>query len=445
MAGGAPAFTPWLRFLQKLISADRLGYAALQSILLQAAGMLVNFLTGVITARVLGAEGRGVYAAATAWATLLSSAATVGLADAVVIQIRNKPACSRAIFLCGVLAALLLATAFCTAAFIFMPLLLGTHGAAVLDMARASLILAHVTAVGVIIRQVYAGQGRYLAANLATFLPFAMHLVLLVACLLLGKLDVVMAIVSVISGTVLAAVVLLPSLLRELQGPISEMREAWRSLMAFTRRSALADLFALGTAWADRLILIPLLPPAQLGVYVVAANLSRILIIFTPATGILLSAMSGQGPERSAHLHQLALKLTIACYVPLAAMMFVLDRLVMVTVYGPEFLSAVVVFRVLVVEAVLNRIATVSSQLYLSMGRPALNSVIRGVELAVVLSLMVVLAPRYGPMGAAIGLLAGTSIRLALLWGGMITHLNLPFPRLWLAPSDLAGMKAALK
>lgn len=443
---GAPLAVGSLpRFLRRLTAADRLGYAALQSILLQAAGLLVNFITGVITARVLGAEGRGVYAAATAWATLLSSAAVIGLADAVLIHVRKAPDQSRALFLCGALAAMLLATVMSLVAFAAMPVLLGRHGAAALDLARASLILAHVTALGMIMRQVLAGRGRYMAANLAAFLPFVGHALLLVGCLAFGRLDVTAAVASVIGGTVLAVLVLTPALLRELQGPLSNLRQAWSSLVGFTRRAAPADLFALGTAWADRLILIPLLPAAQLGIYVVAANLSRILIVFTPATGILLSAMSGQDRDRAAQLHHLALRLTIASYLPLVAVTLLVDRIVMTVFYGSEFLSAVPVFRVLVIEAVLNRMATVSSQLYLSLGRPALNSIIRGLELALVLFLMVALAPRFGPMGAALALLAGTVLRLALLWGGLITHLQLAFPRLWLGPSDVAGMRAAFK
>ncbi|WP_309091279.1 oligosaccharide flippase family protein [Phenylobacterium sp.] len=445
MSGGRSLASRLRRFLGKLTAADRLGYAALQSILLQAAGLLINFVTGVITARALGVEGRGVYAAATAWATLLSSAAVIGFADAVLIHVRKAPAQSRALFLCGAVAALLLATVMCLAAFVAMPLLLGRHGAAALDLARASLILAHVTAVGMIMRQVFAGRGRYLAANLAAFLPFLGHALLLVSCLVWGRLDVPAAVASVIGGTFLAVLALAPSLLRELHGPVSEMRQAWVALLAFARRTAPADLFALGTAWADRLILIPLLPAAQLGIYVVAANLSRILIVFTPATGILLSAMSAQERERSAELHHLALRLTIASYLPLVAVTLLVDRFVMIVFYGSEFLAAVPVFRILVIEAVLNRMATVSSQLYLSLGRPTLNSVIRGLELALVLVLMVVLAPSHGPMGAALALLAGTVLRLALLWGGLITHLHLSFPRLWLERSDLVGMKAAFK
>lgn len=432
------------RLLLKLIAADRLGYAAVQAVLLQAAAVLVNFLTGVVTARVLGAEGRGVYAAATVWGMLLASASTVGLADAVLIRVRQRPEASRAIALCGLLAALAVATTLALAALVWMPLLLGRQAGASLDLARASLVLAHVGAVGVIVRQVYAGQGRYLAANLSAFLPTALHAVLLLGFLAAGRLDVATAIVSVVGGSALAVALLLPPLLRQLRGPLAQMRRAARELLDFGRRAVFADLFALCATWTDRLVLIHLLAPAQLGVYVVAANLAQRITVLTPKTSLLLSAMSGEGPERAAQLHHLALRLTIAAYLPLVAALFVLDRLLMTALYGAEFASAVLVFRILVVDRVLARLATIASQLYLALGRPALNSFFRGVELVVMVAVMILLTPEHGAAGAAWGLLAGTAVRLALAWGGLVTQLRLPFPRLWLTRGDLAGMKATL-
>lgn len=432
------------RVFARLLSGDRLGYAAVQAVLLQVAGVLLNFLTGVITARVLGAEGRGIYAAATAWAMLIGSASTVGLADGVLIQIRERPAASRAIAACGFLAGIVIATALSVAAAIYMPLLLGRQAAEALDLARASLILAHLAAVGVIVRQAYAGQGRYLSANLTAFLPTVCHAILLVLVLFCGRLNVATAIGSVVAGSVLALLILTPLLLRQLQGSLKGFGAAWRNLLNFTRRAMFADLFALCATWADRLVLIHLLAPAQLGIYVVAANLAQRISVFTPKTSLLLSAMSGEEPERAAGLHNLALRLTIAGYLPGLVVLFAVDRLLMTTVYGAEFATAVLVFRILVVDRVLGRLASISSQLFLAMGRPALNSAIRGVELAVMLGGMVVLTPIYGPAGAACGLLAGTVTRLILSWGALVIKLRLPFPRLWLNRSDLAGIKATL-
>jgi O-antigen/teichoic acid export membrane protein len=440
----AAAVSGRARILGRLFCADRLGYAALQSTLLQVAAALLNFGTGVITARVLGASGRGVYAAATAWAVLLGSAATVGLTDGLLIQLRRRPETSRALVLCAMLAALLAASVLALAALVCMPLLLGAKGAGALDLARASLVLVHLGAVGSVVRCAFAGQGRYLAANLTAFLPTVLHALLLAWFLASGSLTLQSAVFSVIGGGAIALLFVLPPLLTSLRGAASDLRAAGQALVAFGRRAAPADLFALVASWSDRLVLIHLLAPAQLGIYVVAANLAQRITLFSPSVGLLLSAMSGKGRQPAAELHHLALRLTLAVYLPLALILFLVDRLVFGALYGSEFTAAAPVFRILVLDTMLARLATVSSQLYLALGRPGLNSAIRGAELGVILLLLWILAPRYGEVGAALGLLAATCVRLALAWWGLVFRLELPFPRLWLNRADLAGVRTSL-
>ncbi|WP_309091267.1 oligosaccharide flippase family protein [Phenylobacterium sp.] len=431
-------------FLLRLISGERLAYAGLQAVLLQAVAVLLNVVTGVITARVLGAEGRGLYAAATTWAVLLGSLSTAGLSHGLLIQTRQRTASSRPIFLCGLLWTIGVATVLSAAAAVYMPLLLGARAAAALDLARASLVLVHLGALGVLVRQAYAGQGRYLAANLSTFTPTLLHAVLLVAFLVSGRLSVATSIVSVVGGSTLALLALAPPLLRRLQGSLSDLGRVWRDLADFGRRALFADLFALCVTWADRLILLHLLSPAQLGLYVVAASLAHRITVFTPKTSLLLSAMSGEQRDRAVQLHNLSLRVTIAVFIPLVAALFLIDRMVMTTVYGPAFSAAAVVFRVLVVERVVGRLASISSQLFLALGRPGLNSLIRGVELCVLVVALINLAPKHGAVGAAWGLLAATSVRLVLSWAFLVSRLQLPFPRLWLSRGDLVGMRAML-
>ena len=432
------------RFLVSLISGERLAYAGLQAIVLQVLAVFLNVLTGVITARVLGAEGRGVYAAATTWAILLGSVATAGLSQGVLIQIRREPEASRAILLCALLASITIAAPLTAFAAIQMPALLGSRAAAAVDLARASLVLVPLGALGVLVREAYAGQGRYLAANLAAFVPTLLHAVLLTGFLAAGWVSVATAIGSVIGGSVLALVLLLPPLLRELKGSAAQIRHVWRSLFGFARLAVFADLFALCGAWVDRLILIHILSPAQLGLYVVAGSLAHRITVFTPRTNLLLSAMSAEDANRAVQLHNLALRVTIAIFAPLLAALFLLDRLVMTVVYGAEFAAAVLVFRILVIDRVLGRLASISSQLFLARGRPGLNSLIRGVELAVLVVGVVSLAPEHGAVGAAWGVLAGTAARLLLSWACLVAWLQLPFPRLWLTRGDLAGLRTML-
>ena len=53
--------------------------------------VMMNLATGIITARLLGAEGRGVYVAITLWPPLLAMLATAGLNSAVVFRMRRNP------------------------------------------------------------------------------------------------------------------------------------------------------------------------------------------------------------------------------------------------------------------------------------------------------------------------------------------------------------------
>lgn len=438
-------FTRCRRLFRKLTVPNDLPFAALQSVLLQGAAVLINLFTAVVTARALGAEGRGVYAAATTWGMLLGGAATIGVADAVLIRIRARPESSRAATLFGLLVALFLATALSIVAFILMPVLLGPQAPLALDLARAGLVFAHLGAVGTILRQAYAGQRHYVGANLAGFLPTALHGLLVAALLLTGGLGIATAVASVALGAALALAILLPALLRELQGTLHDFRRTAKEITDFAKRAALADLFALCASWIDKLVLIYLVTPAQLGLYVVAANLADRVTILTPKTSLLLAAMSSEPPERTAQLHGLALRLTLMTYLPVVAVLFVIDRLLITTVFGAGFAQSVLIFKLLLVQVVLGRLGTISSQFYLSLGRPALNSAIRGAELAVVVVAICLLAPQHGALGAAYGLLAGSAVRLALGWIGIVTHLRSPLPRLWLTRADVAGMAAMLK
>jgi O-antigen/teichoic acid export membrane protein len=86
-------------------------------------------------------------------------------------------------------------------------------------------------------------------------------------------------------------------------------------------------------------------------------------------------------------------------------------------------------------------VAGVTAQFYMACDRPGLNSLFALVNVVVSAALMLLLTPRYGAPGAAFGLLCGTVARLALLWVGMIVHLRVPLPRLWLGPGDLQSAR----
>lgn len=436
---------PRAGLLRRLLSADRVGYAAVQSVLLQGLTISANLFTGVITARMLGAAGRGVYAAAITWPSLLGMVATAGSASAVLVYVRRERDASAAITAWGATVGLGLSTLLAALAAAAMPLLLGPQHQAALPIARAALIFAHVTAMGVLLRSVFAGQGRFLLSNLAGVLPHGLHAAAVGGFALAGALTVETAVASPIIGGVLTLILLLPFLLKEMVGPLATLKLLSAPLRGFAWRAAAANLFILMSGWADRLLLIPLLSPRDLGLYVVAFGFSRVVTLATPATGILLSAMSDGERSTAKKLHDMALRFSIASLAAALLGIYLLDAWLIGLFYGSQFLAAVACFRILAVQAAAARIANISAEFYLASDRPALNSWIGFADVATSAILLIALAPAYGPVGAAIAMLAGSGLRLGLLWLGILTHLRLPFPRLWPCHDDLHAIRALFR
>lgn len=440
-----PAPSLLARLSSGLLFAHRPGFAAVQSVLLQGLTVLANLVTGIITARLLGAQGRGFYAVAVTWPALLGMAALAGTGDGLLLRLRREPLSATASVAWAALVALALSAMLSGVAYLLMPRLLGHDQQDALEIARLGLLLTPFVATGALFRQSFAGRGKFLLGNLAAFLPHLLHAVAVALFALTSALTVGTAVASLFCGVIASQLVLLRFLLREIGGPVAGLKAAASWISNFARRAAPAELLTLCSSWADRLVLIMLLAPRELGLYAVAYGFSRVVTIATPPSGILLSTMSGREPREAKRLHDTAVRFCIAALATAVAIFFVLSDWLIHVFYGAEFLPAVGVFKILVLQAAVNQVAMITAQLYLSMNRPTVTSCIEFIAVAVSATLMVWLSPQYGARGAAIGLLAGTSTRLVLLWCGLITHLGLSLPRLWINVDDLRTARSLLK
>jgi O-antigen/teichoic acid export membrane protein len=436
----------WLsRSLRGPGSGQRLGHAALQSVAIQIAVVLLNLVTGIITARYLGAAGRGVYAAATLWPPVLGTAAIAGLADGALINIRRDPADARSIGSASALLCMAVATLLIVAAFLAMPVLLKAESGDVLTLARWTLLFTYVTVVGGLTKHLLSGLGLYPLANASVFLPHLIHMGLLVAFMLNGALTVITAIWSVVLGGLISVLLMLPVIFNNMAGGPLQLREAYRRLFAYARRAVWSDLLSLTTRWSDRLLLVGLLPARELGIYVVGYSFSRVLTIATPAPSLLLSALSDPSTRSAKALHDLALRLSAASLAVVSILGLTFATELLRFFYGAEFTAAAALIRILIIQAFLDRLASITSQLFNASGRPGFVSVARAVDLAVTVPMILILAPRFGGLGGAYGLLAGTSLRLGLLWAGVVFQLRAPFPRLWLDRSDVAAARSLFR
>jgi O-antigen/teichoic acid export membrane protein len=394
----------------------------------------------------LGPQGRGEFTAVSMWPQFLAMTATAGLSSAIVYRMRTFPDHAHAITGAALLAGLLTATLATIAGVLLMPTWLARYPAEVVIFAQLCLASVCVNVAHMIIKQCLSGVARYGRSNVAAVLPHVLYPVALLLLIPLGAMTAQGAVLALLLSGAVAVLVLLPMFLRDARPRMAGVREQLPLLLHYSSRSWLGELVVTLGTYADRLVLIPLLPPPQLGLYAVAFSFSRLVQLVQPAiVTVFFSQLTGRASEDARRLHDPALRLLLAVMVPGALLLWIVGERVLVAVFGAEFASATMIFRILVVEAVLGVLSQLSVQLFLSRDRPGFISALQGSTLALSLLLLLTLVPVFGAVGAAAALaIAGTARWLALL-AAIRVVLGLPLPRLLLTRADLQFMLRRLR
>jgi antigen flippase len=433
------------RVASQLARGDRPLFAMFRSVGTQVLIVVMNMATGIITARLLGAEGRGVYVAMTLWPPLLAMLATAGLNSAVVFRLRRSPGSADAVAGAALLLALGGSLVLITLGAVLLPWFLRAYSPATVLFAQLCLAAVTVNATQIVIKQSFAGAGQYWYCNLTHLLPQLFHLLALVAIMLsITVTPRVAALALFVSGAV-AVLAVLPKFWRTLRPRFAAIRAELRELRSYSFRAAPSGLVTAFIMHSDRLVLIPMLPARELGFYAVAFSFSRVVQFVQPALqSILLSHMSAQG-EGAPRVHDVACRLLIASLTAACVLLWLAGEWLLGFAYGAEFASAIGIFRLLVIEASLGVLAQVSVQLYLSRDRPGVVSSIQAITLVISLALLLTLVPVFGALGAAIALLTAGAIRWLMLLGGVRGILKLPLPRLYLNGEDWRYLRARLR
>ena len=98
--------------------------------------------------------------------------------------------------------------------------------------------------------------------------------------------------------------------------------------------------------------------------------------------------------------------------------------------YGNEYVGAVGVLRILVVEVVLSGATFVLAQAFMALDRPGVVTILQALGLSLSVPMMLWLIPRYGIYGAATSLLTSTIARFVFVCMGFRVFLKVRPPRL---------------
>ena len=403
--------------------------------------MFLNLMTGVLTARMLGPEGRGELAAITTWPQFMAFVMTLGLPAAVTFLMKSQPGEARSLYWAVLPLATLLGVAAAVAGWFLLPLWLIAYSPAIVRTAQWAMLLAPVALLNITLISVLQAREEFTLFNLTRLShPFC--------SLLLLSLAAVSGSLTSITASAATLLALLPSfsvqifrLSRTYAFTLARYGSATRSLLSYGIRSYGIGLVGALGGQLDRALLVGLVSPEMLGTYVVAANASLAVAAFPTALGlVLLPKASGREAGDVMEMTSRSARVSLLVSIPAALVLAAAGPFVIGVVYGPGFEGAVPVFRILLFEAVFRGLVLVLSQALMALNRPGLATIVDGTGLTVLFASLAVFVPAFGLNGAGASLIASALARLFLVMVFLRMVIGTRLPAILPGPAEVRAI-----
>jgi O-antigen/teichoic acid export membrane protein len=409
--------------------------------------ILINMATGMITARMLGPEGRGVLAAIILWPQFLSFATTLGLHSALLFHVKKTPEDEGSLYYASLFLSGFTGLFAIIAGVLLIPYWVEAHTPTTVVIAQCLMLVAPFMHLYFLNTAFFRAREQF---HLFNRMRYIIPLLTLFTLLLLSFMELLtpftaglayfapyvpVTLWSVIHGTRLHPS---PRLLG--------LRSAIRRIVKYGMESYGIDLLGNMILYMDQIILVSLLAPGPLGLYVVAVSLSRMVNIFSSSIiMVLFPKVSGLTDEDAAHLSLRVFKFSTAFALIGASIIMLIAPLVIRLLYGELFLESIPVFRLLLLEVVLGGAAMVLGQAFMAIGKPMILTISQGIGIILIIPLMYVLVPRYGITGAGFALLIPALIRLMYVIIAFQRKFHFGIRALFITKKDLAWVKTMIK
>lgn len=397
--------------------------SALNMLAANALIQVLNLGTGVVTARLLGPQGRGELAATIMWPQFLAYCLCLGLPAALVYHLKKHPA-SQSELVGASLVGSILAGSFagCVGA-IALPRWLNHYSSDVVHFAQFALLTAPLSLFGLLLTTALQGFESFSMFNWARVLQPLAILVAFAGIWVFGIFGPKTAALAYLIAPIPILVWNTAYLKRLARPSLFNLLPNLRRLYSYGLRYCFGELSGTISAWADRAVIAGILSPADLGLYVVVQSAAQVLLIVgTTIATLLFPKAAGMNP-------QMAIKFTvrntirgtvIAICIAIPAIM--LGPRLLGLVYGPSFRSGSLIFAVLIGASLCSVVFTILLQGLLAVGRPGLASLTQIIGTSASFLFLITATPRFGLLGAATANLIAAFLR-ALFCGGALFHL----------------------
>ncbi len=252
------------------------------------------------------------------------------------------------------------------------------------------------------------GLGDQRAANVVTAAEEAAFLPAFALFYLLGYRGPLLLVIVLVAADVIVAVGAWARLASQVHRRGMRLRgrpdaELARRIVSFGIRGQVGGLVGLLNLRLDFIILGSLAGPGPLGVYAVASKFAELVKVPALAlTWVSYPRIARLGPVASAPTVRRQVPRLLALGIVGAAGVALAAGPLLPTLYGREFVAAVLPGMVIVAGLAASPAGGLASGYLLGTSRPGLNSLVQGIGLLVTLGLDLLLIPSFGILGAAV-------------------------------------------
>lgn len=381
--------------------------------------VLAGLVSSIVTARLLGPEGRGVFFFWSTVAALTVQFGNFGL-HASNIYLHARQHVDAAVLSANSLLAALVAGVVLTIGALAAMALKG-HADALHPMVIAAILMLTASGLYSLLgSNLLVAMGRLTEFNLLELFNKLLLLAVLVAVVALWQ-DPLVLLLAIGAASTLAAGVVMWRLSRHAP-PTSPNWRVFRSGISYGMRAYLAACLATVVARLNAFLLEPAIPAADYGAWSIASQICDMMSIFPTSIALVLlpRVMRSENPRSMVRANALA---TAGIMLVLVLAFAAVGRPLIVLIYGADFSSAFdyVLWGAPGVLAL--AVITILSQYLASVGIPRLLIVLWGALSALHLGMATVLIPSHGAVGAMASQSITYLIGLVLIYA-LIRHLR---------------------
>jgi O-antigen/teichoic acid export membrane protein len=386
----------------------------------------LGFVNSVLLSRWLGPVGRGEIAAAMLWPGLLIYISSMGLIVSSMYFTSPPDSKPQVVLNNAIILGLMLSCIALPISFMLLPWLLKSQTADVVSASRLYLAVIPLSLINQFGLGVLQGRLRISELNwLRTVIPVG-YLLGTVLFMALGRLTLANIIVLHLGLNATAMLCTLATLARSGIYPGFQTDTALaRQMLSYGAKVHVGQISGLANVSLDQVLIAAWLPPAYLGLYVIAVSSAGLSQLFSGAVQTVTMpgiAQKESVAERGALLQDVFRRYWLLSILMMLTLGAILPFVIPI-VFGAAFKPSVWPAEILLLASLFMGAKQVLGGGAVALGNPWLGSKANLIALAVTVVLLSALLPVIGIMGAAIATTAAYSVELAVvIYGLRSTH-----------------------